>query len=185
MSQHAALIFALLTRSAAADDYCGFKEAHADVPWLKSVTSIELCQKQVVDVVRQFGLIDAELRSSRWTTGTDLWAKDKKSHFDIGFGRDPSKQVSTIDIDTDSWRAREERLPTCSMPVLSCALSTNWMTMVWIAHDKQMIADVADRMHLLDYGCTALMSAQTKGVLEEALVSGRTWFPPEWNQADV
>lgn len=125
MSKDAALIFALLTRSAAANDYRDFKEGYAGVPWLKSVTSIGVCQKQAADIVRQFGFVDAELRPSRWTTGIDLWVKEKKNHFDIGLGRDPSKQVITIDFDTDSWRAREERLPTCSMPVLSCALSTN------------------------------------------------------------
>jgi ABC-type glutathione transport system ATPase component len=82
------------------------------------------------------------------------------------------------------------------------------MTMVWIEDDMQMIADVADRIQLLDYGRAiaegplrkswpiqsayslswsrrALMSAQTKRVLEEALVSARIWFSPEWNKADV
>src|SRR5262245_605230 len=154
MSKNAALIFALLTRSAAANDYRDFKEAYTGVPWLKSVTSIEVCRKQVADIVSQFVFVDAELRPSRWPTSTDLWVKDKKNHFDLGFGRDPSKQVITIDIDIASWRAREERLPTCSMSVLSCALSTNWMTMVWIEDDMQMIADVADRIHLLDYSRT-------------------------------
>jgi branched-chain amino acid transport system ATP-binding protein len=26
------------------------------------------------------------------------------------------------------------------------------MTMIWIEHDMQMIADLADRIHVLDYG---------------------------------
>jgi branched-chain amino acid transport system ATP-binding protein len=28
------------------------------------------------------------------------------------------------------------------------------MTMIWIEHDMQMIADLADRIHVLDYGRT-------------------------------
>jgi hypothetical protein len=104
MSKHVTLIFALLVTSAAADDYRSFKEAYAGVPWSKSVASIEQCQRQVADIVRQFGFTDAELKPSRWTRDTDLWVKDKKNHFDIGFGCDPSKRVITIDI--DSWQGQ-------------------------------------------------------------------------------
>jgi hypothetical protein len=53
------LIFALLVTPAAADDYRGFKDAYVGVPWPKSVTSIEQCQKQ--DIVRQLGFTDVEL----------------------------------------------------------------------------------------------------------------------------
>jgi len=104
MSKYAALIFALLMSSAAADDYRGFKEAYAGVPWPKSVTTIEQCQRQVADIVRQFGFTDAELKPSRWTRDTDLWVKDKNNHFDIGFGCDPGKQIITIDV--DSWQGQ-------------------------------------------------------------------------------
>ena len=104
MSKHVALIFALLVTSAAADDYRSFKEAYAGVPWPKSVASVEQCQQQVADIVRQFGFTDGELKPSRWTRDTDLWVKDKKNHFDIGFGCDPSKRVITIDI--DSWQGQ-------------------------------------------------------------------------------
>ena len=104
MSKHVALIFALLLTSAAADDYRSFKAAYAGVPWPKTMASIEQCQKQVADTVRQFGFTDAELKPSRWTRDTDLWVKDKRNHFDIGFGCDPNKQVITIDV--DSWQGQ-------------------------------------------------------------------------------
>ena len=104
MSKYVALIFALLVTSAAADDYRSFKEAYAGVPWIKSVGSIEQCQRQVADIVRQFGFTDAELKPSRWTSDTDLWVKDKTNHFDIGFGCDPSKKIITIDV--DSWQGQ-------------------------------------------------------------------------------
>lgn len=99
------MIFALLVTPAAADDYRGFKDAYVGVPWPKSVTSIEQCQKQVAEIVRQLGFTDAELKPSRWTRDTDLWVKDKKNHFDIGFGCDQSKKVITIDV--DSWQGQK------------------------------------------------------------------------------
>jgi hypothetical protein len=104
MSKHVALIFALLMTSTAADDYRSYREAYAGVAWPKSVASVEQCQQQVADIVRQFGFTDGELKPSRWTRDTDLWVKDKKNHFDIGFGCDPSKRVITIDI--DSWQGQ-------------------------------------------------------------------------------
>ena len=33
------------------------------------------------------------------------------------------------------------------------------MTMIWIEHDMQMIADLADRVHVLDYGRTIAQGA--------------------------
>ena len=104
MSKHVALIFALLMTSAAADDYRSYREAYAGVAWPRSVASVEQCQQQVADIVRQFGFTDGELKPSRWTRDTDLWVKDKKNHFDIGFGCDPSKQAITIDV--DSWQGQ-------------------------------------------------------------------------------
>ena len=104
MSKHVALIFALLMTSAAADEYRSYREAYAGVAWPKPVASVEQCQQQVADIVRQFGFTDGELKPSRWTRDTDLWVKDKKNHFDIGFGCDPSKRVITIDI--DSWQGQ-------------------------------------------------------------------------------
>jgi hypothetical protein len=59
MYKHVALIFPLLITAAAADDYRSFKEAYAGVPWPKSMTSIEQCQNQVADTVRQFDFTDA------------------------------------------------------------------------------------------------------------------------------
>ena len=104
MSKHVALIFALLMTSTAADDYRSYREAYAGVAWPKSVASVEQCQQQVADIVRQFGFTDGELKPSRWTRDTDLWVKDKKNHFDIVFGCDPSKQAITIDV--DSWQGQ-------------------------------------------------------------------------------
>ena len=43
------------------------------------------------------------------------------------------------------------------------------MTMIWIEHDLQMVADLADRIHVLDYGRT-LAQGSPGEVLRDARV---------------
>ena len=43
------------------------------------------------------------------------------------------------------------------------------ITMVWIEHDMQMVADLADRIHVLDYGRT-IADGPPDAVLEDARV---------------
>ncbi len=43
------------------------------------------------------------------------------------------------------------------------------IAILWIEHDMQMIADLADRVHVLDYGCT-LASGPTRDVLNDEKV---------------
>ena len=52
------LILALLTTSAAADDYRSYREAYAGIDWPNSITSTEQCQRRVVDIVARFGFAD-------------------------------------------------------------------------------------------------------------------------------
>ena len=44
-----------------------------------------------------------------------------------------------------------------------------YMTMIWIEHDMQMIADLADRIHVLDYGRT-IASGRPDTVLNDPVV---------------
>jgi len=43
------------------------------------------------------------------------------------------------------------------------------ITMIWIEHDMQMVADLADRIHVLDYGRT-IADGPPDAVLEDARV---------------
>jgi branched-chain amino acid transport system ATP-binding protein len=45
------------------------------------------------------------------------------------------------------------------------------MTMVWIEHDMQMIADLADRIHVLDYGRTIAEGTPTAVLADAAVVA--------------
>jgi len=92
------LILALLTTSAAADDYRSYREAYAGIDWPNSITSTEQCQRRVVDIVARFGFAGPEVNTSKWTGNPDSRVKDQTRHFRITFDCDPSKRIVTINI---------------------------------------------------------------------------------------
>ena len=48
--------------------------------------------------------------------------------------------------------------------------------MIWIEHDMQMVADLADRMHVLNYGRTLASGAS------ELVLTARNVWRHTWNQ---
>jgi hypothetical protein len=92
------LILALLTASAAADDYRSYREAYAGIDWPTSITSTEQCQRRVVDIVARFGFAEPEVNTSKWTGNPDFRVKDQARHFRITFDCDPRKRIVTINI---------------------------------------------------------------------------------------
>jgi len=92
------LIFALLTASAAADDYRSYREAYAGVDWPNAITSTEQCQRRVLDIVARFGFADPEVNTSKWTGNPVFRVKDQTRHFRITFDCDPGKRIVTINI---------------------------------------------------------------------------------------
>jgi hypothetical protein len=101
MLRDAALIFALLMTSAAADDYRSYREAYAGIDWSNSITSTAQCQRRVADLVARFGFTDSEVKTSPWTGDPDLWVKDPTRHFRIAFGCDAKKRIVTINVDSE------------------------------------------------------------------------------------
>jgi hypothetical protein len=98
MLRHVMSMLALVVSSAAADDYRTYRQAYGGAAWPNSMTSIEQCQRRVVDVAARFGIIDAEVKMSSWTGNPDFRVKDQNRHFRIAFGCDPRKRIVTIDI---------------------------------------------------------------------------------------
>ena len=92
------LILALLTASAAADDYRSYREAYAGIDWPNSITSTEQCQRRVVDLVARFGFADPEVTTSKWTGNPVFRVKDQTRHFRIIFDCDSRKRILTINI---------------------------------------------------------------------------------------
>ena len=98
MLKRVTLILALLTASAAADDYRSYREAYAGIDWPNSIASTEQCQRRVVDIASRFGFADPEVTTSKWTGNPVFRVKDQTRHFRIIFDCDSRKRVLTINI---------------------------------------------------------------------------------------
>jgi branched-chain amino acid transport system ATP-binding protein len=58
------------------------------------------------------------------------------------------------------------------------------ITMIWIEHDMQMVADLADRIHVLDYGRTLTEGSPAAVLHDERVITaylGRA-LPSTWQR---
>jgi branched-chain amino acid transport system ATP-binding protein len=71
----------------------------------------------------------------------------------VGFARALALEPSIMLLDEPSAGLNREEREDLARFILRIKHELN-MTMIWIEHDMQMIADLADRIHVLDYGRT-------------------------------
>src|SRR6516225_7849587 len=71
----------------------------------------------------------------------------------VGFARALALEPTIMLLDEPSAGLSREEREDLARFILRIKHELN-MTMIWIEHDMQMIADLADRIHVLDYGCT-------------------------------
>lgn len=71
----------------------------------------------------------------------------------VGFARALALEPSIMLLDEPSAGLNREEREDLARFILRIKHEMN-MTMIWIEHDMQMIADLADRIHVLDYGRT-------------------------------
>ena len=71
----------------------------------------------------------------------------------VGFARALALEPTIMLLDEPSAGLNREEREDLARFILRIKHELN-MTMIWIEHDMQMIADLADRMHVLDYGRT-------------------------------
>jgi branched-chain amino acid transport system ATP-binding protein len=71
----------------------------------------------------------------------------------IGFARALALEPRVLLLDEPSAGLNREEREDLARFILRIKHELN-MTMIWIEHDMQMIADLADRIHVLDYGRT-------------------------------
>jgi branched-chain amino acid transport system ATP-binding protein len=71
----------------------------------------------------------------------------------VGFARALALEPTVMLLDEPSAGLNREEREDLARFILRIKHELN-MTMIWIEHDMQMIADLADRIHVLDYGRT-------------------------------
>jgi branched-chain amino acid transport system ATP-binding protein len=71
----------------------------------------------------------------------------------VGFARALALEPSIMLLDEPSAGLNREEREDLARFILRLKHELG-MTMIWIEHDMQMIADLADRIHVLDYGRT-------------------------------
>ena len=76
----------------------------------------------------------------------------------VGFARALALEPSIILLDEPSAGLNREEREDLARFILRIKHELS-MTMIWIEHDMQMIADLADRVHVLDYGRTIAQGA--------------------------
>jgi len=70
-----------------------------------------------------------------------------------GFARALSLEPRVVLLDEPSAGLNRQEREDLARFILRIKHELN-MTMIWIEHDMQMVADLADRIHVLDYGRT-------------------------------
>jgi branched-chain amino acid transport system ATP-binding protein len=118
----------------------------AEMLFLPSVRRAESVHREAVERI-----IDVvELERYRYATVGSLPFGLQKL---VGFARALALEPSVMLLDEPSAGLNREEREDLARFILRLKHELG-MTMVWIEHDMQMIADLADRIHVLDYGRT-------------------------------
>jgi branched-chain amino acid transport system ATP-binding protein len=118
----------------------------AEMLFLPDVRRTEIAHREAVERI-----IDVvELERYRHATVGDLPFGLQKL---VGFARALALEPSIMLLDEPSAGLNRDEREDLARFILRLKHQLG-MTMVWIEHDMQMIADLADRIHVLDYGKT-------------------------------
>lgn len=118
----------------------------AEMLFLPSVRRAEVAHRAAVE--RIIDLVELE-RYRHAPVGSLPFGVQKV----VGFARALALEPSVILMDEPSAGLNREEREDLARFILRIKHELN-MTIVWIEHDMQMIADLADRIHVLDYGRT-------------------------------
>jgi branched-chain amino acid transport system ATP-binding protein len=118
----------------------------AEMFFLPSVRRTEVAHRQAVE--RIIDVVELE-RYRHVTVGSLPFGLQKL----VGFARALALEPSIMLLDEPSAGLNREERENLARFILRLKHELG-MTMIWIEHDMQMIADLADRIHVLDYGRT-------------------------------
>jgi branched-chain amino acid transport system ATP-binding protein len=133
----------------------------AEMFFLPSVRREEVRHREAVEKIIDF----VELERYRYATVGGLPFGVQKI---VGFARALALEPALLLLDEPSAGLNRDEREDLARFILRIQHELK-IAMVWIEHDMQMIADLADRIHVLDYGRT-LASGAPSSVLRDANV---------------
>jgi len=133
----------------------------AEMLFLPSVRREEIRQREAVEKIIEF----VELERYRHTAVGGLPFGTQKI---IGFARALANEPAILLLDEPSAGLNREEREDLARFILRIKHQLG-IAMIWIEHDMQMVADLADRIHVLDYGRT-LASGPADVVLKDERV---------------
>ena len=133
----------------------------AEMLFLPSVRREEIRQREAVEKIIEF----VELEHYRHTPVGGLPFGTQKI---IGFARALALEPALLLLDEPSAGLNREEREDLARFILRIKHQLG-IAMIWIEHDMQMVADLADRIHVLDYGRT-LASGPADVVLKDERV---------------
>lgn len=133
----------------------------AEMLFLPGVKREEVRQREAIERIIEF----VELERHRHTPVGGLPFGTQKI---IGFARALALEPAILLLDEPSAGLNREEREDLARFILRIKHELN-IAMIWIEHDMQMVADLADRIHVLDYGRT-LASGPADEVLKDERV---------------
>lgn len=118
----------------------------AEILFLPGVRRTEIAHREAIE--RIIDVVELE-RYRHATVGSLPFGLQKL----VGFARALALEPSIMLLDEPSAGLNREERENLARFILRLKHDLG-MTMIWIEHDMQMIADLADRIHVLDYGRT-------------------------------
>ena len=133
----------------------------AEMLFLPSVRREEMRQREAVERIIDF----VELERYRHAPVGGLPFGTQKI---VGFARALALEPALLLLDEPSAGLNREEREDLARYILRIKHELN-IAMIWIEHDMQMVADLADRIHVLDYGRT-LAEGPAEAVLKDERV---------------
>ena len=102
----------------------------------------------------------------------------------VGFARALALEPTVMLLDEPSAGLNREEREDLARFILRIKHELN-VTMIWIEHDMQMIADLADRIHVLDYGRTIAEGFPETVLSEQNVLTAYLGTPVQGNVSNI